>query len=142
MTKPGCLNAYVAGETLLLVPMAGWGGGFREQEEQERLAADDPALADALGRMLEASDARPGGFDRPALAPGRTGYAKAGAMARRKGVELRCFSLLREETDNLTLQLLGPVAGQRGLGPEGPAEHPRDLAETAQRIRKLIAMKN
>jgi hypothetical protein len=138
MTTPGYLNAYLAGDTLLIVPMAGWGGAYKEQEEQERIGVDDAGLEAVLARTLDISDVRPGGFDRDNIPQGKTGYARAGAMARRKGAPLRCFSLTRDEAGVLTLQLLGPVPGQRGLMPEGPQEHPQSLAEAVQHIRARL----
>lgn len=141
MIKPGYVNIYVAGDALLLVPMAGWGGGYKEQDEQDRLDAADPGLEAALDRMLAFSDLRPGGFDRPSVPYSKTAYARAGAMARRKGAKLRCFRLLRDETGLFTLQLLCPIVGERGLGPETSEEHPRDIAEAAYRIRTMVEAK-
>lgn len=138
MTKPGYVNIYAAGETLLLAPMAGWGGGYKEMGSLVEHRLGEAGLERILAELLESSDLRPEAFDRPGVPPSKTGYAKAAAIARRRRAILRGFNLLRDEAGDLSLQRLGPVPRSRGLGPDGPEQRPQDLAHAADMIRSAL----
>lgn len=143
MSKPTFISIYGAGETLLITPMAGWGGGYRETGEQRKAKLNDPDLAEILDALMDQSDIRMGAYEEGKPVPyANTGYGKAAAMARRRGAPLLCAQLFREEAGRLTLQMLGPVPGERGLAPAGDPENPVDLAEATVRIRDLFAAKS
>jgi hypothetical protein len=138
MTKPGYVSIYAAGETLLLAPMAGWGGGYKEMAGLVTHKLGEAGLEKILAGQLDRSDLRPDAFDRPSIARSKTGYAKAAAIAKRGKVTLRGFRFQRDEGGELTLQRLGPVKGSRGLGPDGREYHPQDLAHAAAFIRAAL----
>ncbi|MCU0654883.1 MAG: hypothetical protein MUF64_06215 [Polyangiaceae bacterium] len=140
MSKPTFINVYGAGNSILIAPMAGWGGGYRETGEHGKAKLDDPDLAALFNDLMDRSDIRLGAYQQGVPVPyAKTGYGKAAAMARRHGAPLLCAQLFREENGKLTLQLFGPVPGERGLAPAGAPENPVDLEEAIVRIQTLFA---